>query len=572
MIKGLLLIGSLTGWFWMAKDRTGLKKEFIPLTVFSVMSLLLYVGGLLHQLYPAAVLVYGLGLVFFLAGIWKRKKGLTKPGSFGLYEPFFFGVTAIFLILSFVLKLQHYDNFSHWAVVVKQMVSTDHFPTVNDTIISFKDYPVGTSVFLYYVCRMWSHGQGIMIFAQNMLLFAGFYAFFGMVRERRRFLVYTFIGMGCSMLSYLNLTIRINNLLVDFHLPVFALAVIAMIDWYQDDLKMAVLAGAPVLGYLTIIKSTGMIFAAFPLLYLVYVIIRKKAWKKSGYVVVMLVLMLIPYLLWNVHMKTELSGIEKKFDTNSQNEELLAVDASMHGEVIRDYVEAALDPQSRAASVFYFSHVVVIGVCLYQWIWKKRKLLLEKTLAALDVVILAYYGGILYMYLYMMPADEAVVLAGFERYACSIMVFFAGGLIFAGAKDIEDSFYVKQVVGDTYRAFRSPETKRYYQTATLVTVILIFNFLYSEVTGLVEIRRNYGNTVAGRVEQLVGDHWYQHGEADNKRYLVIAEDKDQIVSSYELSYTMKYFLYAPQVDVMTPMSEEELKKVAENYDQVITVQ
>lgn len=32
------------------------------------------------------------------------------------------------------------------------------------------------------------------------------------------------------------------------------------------------------------------------------------------------------------------------------------------------------------------------------------------------------------------------------------------------------------------------------------------------------------------------------------------------VSSYELSYTMKYFLYAPEVDVMTPMPEEELKK------------
>ena len=44
------------------------------------------------------------------------------------------------------------------------------------------------------------------------------------------------------------------------------------------------------------------------------------------------------------------------------------------------------------------------------------------------------------------------------------------------------------------------------------------------------------------------------------------------VSSYELSYTMKYFLYAPEVDVMTPMPEEELKKVAENYNQVLYFQ
>ena len=44
-------------------------------------------------------------------------------------------------------------------------------------------------------------------------------------------------------------------------------------------------------------------------------------------------------------------------------------------------------------------------------------------------VNLLYHVGMLYMYLYTMPAEEALRLAGFERYACSIMVLAAGRLI-----------------------------------------------------------------------------------------------------------------------------------------------
>ena len=66
-----------------------------------------------------------------------------------------------------------------------------------------------------------------MLLAQNSLLLACFLAVFGVVREKRRFLLYSFLGMGLSLLSYLNLTVRINNLLVDFLLSLLALSSMA---------------------------------------------------------------------------------------------------------------------------------------------------------------------------------------------------------------------------------------------------------------------------------------------------------------------------------------------------------
>lgn len=46
-----------------------------------------------------------------------------------------------------------------------------------------------------------------------------------------------FLAAGCSLLSIFNITIRINNLLVDFILPTMCLASIAIIYTYRNDLK-----------------------------------------------------------------------------------------------------------------------------------------------------------------------------------------------------------------------------------------------------------------------------------------------------------------------------------------------
>ena len=50
VLKGMLVIGSLTGYCFLAKEKTKIRTEFIPLTVFSAVSLILYLGGLAGQL------------------------------------------------------------------------------------------------------------------------------------------------------------------------------------------------------------------------------------------------------------------------------------------------------------------------------------------------------------------------------------------------------------------------------------------------------------------------------------------------------------------------------------------
>ena len=170
-----------------------------------------------------------------------------------------------------------------------------------------------------------------------------------------------------------------------------------------------------------------------------------------------------------------------------------------------------------------------------------------------------------------MPAEEALRLAGFERYACSIMTLFAGVLIMGATVDMEGSFAVDIDERGAYRAYSSPGAKRRYQYAVLVTILIGVNFFYSEANGLRSIRADYEATLPGRVEQALGDRWYENGGIDERTYLVAASDENGQVSSGEVRYVCRYFLWTPNVDTVESVSEEELEKLSGGYDCVIVL-
>lgn len=568
IILGFLFIASCSGYGLFFLRQLKLCENFVPITVVSALSLVLYLFGLLGFLFPGAVALYAMGFVLLGINLVQYRKNRLTVWRPKLFDCCFAAVAGLFLILSLNLKLQHYDNFSHWAIVVKNMLTNDRFPNMTDYIVSYKDYPLGISTWLYYVCRFWGHQEGILLFGQNLFLLCAFYAIFGMVREKRRFLVYTFLAMGFSMLSYLNMTIRINNLLVDFHLPILSLAGIAVIEHCRYSPGKNVWVLVPMLGVTAIVKNTGILFALIPIFYWIYVtVIQKGSRREFTRILVAAVLILLPLVLWKYHEATALAGLDKKFSLSAGDIGQAAAPED-YSQIISDFISSALNPRGRAAQVFYLSNAAAIACCLYTLILQKRKLRLLSVLPALNLLVVGYYAGILCLYLFVMPVGEARILAGFERYACSIILFFAGALLLAAARDIESSFHIQNPQGTLYKAFLSPKTKTNYQAAVFLTVILSFNFLYSELSGLWSIRSAYDSSVAGQALAVVGDHWYQ-GVADNTRYLVVANDQGSKVTSYELSFTLRYFLYDSEVWVVEPMDAQTLKTMLFDYDQII---
>ena len=277
-------------------------------------------------------------------------------------------------------------------------------------------------------------------------------------------------------------------------------------------------------------------------------------------------------MAWRRHLNIDMAGFEGKFEMGKAAGEYGApVGEELYGQVTRDFLETSFDLSGRSAQVFFVCLILAVGAVLYARFIMKKRWRLGNILTVGIVVVILYYAGMLYMYLYTMPAEEALRLAGFERYACSIMTLFAGVLIMGAAVDMEGSFAVDIDERGAYKAYSSPGARRRYQYAVLGTVLLGVNFLYSEVNGLRSIRADYETSLPGRVERAVGDRWYETGETDEKTYLVVASDENGQVSSGETQYVCRYFLWAPNVDAMESVSGEELERLSVEYDRIIVL-
>ncbi|PWW37911.1 MULTISPECIES: hypothetical protein [Paenibacillus] len=574
-VMGVLLIFSFIGYMQFVRKALSIRWEFIPVVVFSSIACIVFLSGLAGQLFIGSLVLLLGGLLLYGGMVFLgMRRGASFRISFSLFQFSFLAGTFIFLLVLFQNQLTHYDNFSHWAIVLKQMLSTDAFPTPDSNLIDFKNYPLGTSSFIYYVCRFMGHDQSVMLLAQGLLIFSCFYAMFGIVSEKKRFLLYAFLGLGLSTLSFFNLTIRITNLLVDFLLPIYALAILAAVYQYRHDIKRACIIMLPLAGVLTVIKSTGIIFAAIGLIFLVYTWLKhrqKSSWKDALAVVGTICGTLIPYFGWSWRMATVFQGVDNKFDVATSGIQSGKTAEQMH-EILWLFLKSSTDITTRPVIGIVIFQLVAIAASVFAYVVLKKKWNLWKALIALDVVMLLYYAGILALYLFSMPLDEAVRLAGFERYASSIVVLFAGGLVLCAAIDLERSFHYRIGEVPDYQAFKTVKTKGHYQKGIIGCMAIAATILLSEYNGIVSIARTYDTTLPYKIHAVTGDRWYKDGQEDNNRYLFYASDRDQQVTNYYMQYVGKYFLYAPHVDGIVLFYEDNMDNLLSGYDYLVVVE
>ncbi len=543
------------------------------------MTLIVYFGGIIGYLHEVSVVLLVAGGACFIWFI--VEKAAKKNMSFGhisLLDGFYLIGTALFIGIVLFSKFQHYDNFSHWSVVVKYMLSADAFPNSSAELIDFSNYPLGTSSWIYYVCSFSSKNQGVMMAAQGILIFACLYSLFGIIKEKRRFLLYAVLATGCCFLSIFNVTIRINNLLVDFVLPVMTLAAWSVIYRYQDEPEKCFSLLVPVLGLLFIVKTTGAIYVAFSLTYWLYIILSKKEQrriKNAAYLFSTVLVSMVSTLLWRYRVSTVFAEVENKFDFSVQD-----IGSSLGGktadeirEIAEAFLHAVCDISSTPTIGYVCFNLAAVFLCICVRHYLKTGWRLEKVLPALNIMVIIYYAGILGMYIFSMPTDEALVLAGFERYASSIIVLFAGGIIMCVTTDAESSFYVKLgTADDRFKSFKSPETKRRYQSSVMAALFVGSILLMSEYNGLAYNKAQYDDSLPRVIETVTGDRWYADGKEDKTRYLFYGSDRDGQMTNYYFTYIARYFMFAPNIDAICAFYEDNLLNLLNNYDYLVIIE
>ena len=601
IVKTLGLLLSFAGWMAGLKRLLNVDRCFLPAAAVSWITVLVYFGGIFSLLLPAAGAAYAVGLVL---AVWEliRLWGRGWPRTdIRLWELCFGLGSVLFLAILPGARLEHYDNYSHWGIVVKLMLSTNAFPTSQTGLIDFQNYPLGTSSFLYYVCRFAGHSQGMMLLAQGVMIFAFFYAVFGVIRHTKSFLLYGVLGAGMSLLSLFNITIRINNLLVDFLLPVIALACWAAIRRYADQPEKLPGLLVPYQALLLIVKSTGAIYVAFVVcawLLQVPKAVRQLPGAKHSLLAPKhartrqprhsrpavrwgavflpaaagLALSFSTWAAWQWHMKTAFPNAVNKFDTN-----LVEVGAAGTGktpeqlrEILNLFLRTSVDLSTRPALGFVLMNLLALGCGIWFWfLWKRSQKKLAAQVLLLDGMVVLYYIGILLLYLFSMPADEALVLAGFDRYACSIIVLFAGGVVMQLTAQVEDAL---QYAPSGRVQFGEFQEKNRYQKGVLLCLALVFGLLTSEYNGTLYTQRQDKNDLTRIMQSVVGDRWPADGKEDTTRYLLYGSDYDGRMTSYYFQYVARYYLYAPNVDAICSFYEGNLENLLSQYECLVVIE
>lgn len=570
---------SVLGYVLFAHIELRARFRYSFIFVLSSISCVIYFSGLVGLLEPATWVVFAGGIILLLVYVIKKQLSTMFNWKAVNVLNIVFGLALVILVVSLLnARFIHYDNYSHWGVVVKYMLLNDSFPDASSAIIDFKTYPLGSSSYLYYFCKIVGGSQGLMLVGQAILILACFFAMFSVVWDRRRLMLPALLGLFLSLMSIFNISIRINTLLVDFLLPSLALAAIGIMVMHRYHFKRMCIFITPILALLSVTKNSGLFFSAICFGYLIYIALRSKKyraptkrWARVLAALLVISLTLSTFLAWQVHSGKTFEGENSKHTMSMDNFEEVYTDKTPEiiSEITDKYVSEVFSLQSQATMAILLFNVAAVAAYLIARLGFKKRWKLLNWLIALDIAVVVYYVGIYAMFILTMPVDEALILAGFERYASSMVIFFIGALAMCACVDVEKSMFKPLGAQRDYRAFKTRTSKSMYQNASMLFLCLMAVTLLSEINGMNSMKNDYPTSLPVVVEEITGDNWLQ---VDESRYLFYASDTDRQISDYFLQYIGRYYLFAPEVDAVSSIDADSFEAKLNEYDYFVIIE
>ncbi len=121
LIRLTLFMLSSFGYWEYIRSHTGIHKYFAPAITVCFQITFMFFAGLLNVMPAAATLLFAGGIALLLYSLIKEKLGFIKE---------YLGLGFLFLIIGTIILgialrgqvFTRYDNFSHWALVVKTVM------------------------------------------------------------------------------------------------------------------------------------------------------------------------------------------------------------------------------------------------------------------------------------------------------------------------------------------------------------------------------------------------------------------------------------------------------------------
>lgn len=550
LIKILALLLSFNGYILFLKKKFDLRVEFAPVLICAGIGIIMFISGIFKVMPIAVPIIWVIGILqlrLFRKDIFNKEE-IIKLSIFGL-------ISIFFLYFLRDTQFTHYDNFSHWALVAKDMILTDALPTKLSEIISFNSYPTGTAGFIYYVCKIIGNTEGCMAFAQMFMLLSGIFSITAFINVKNWYLSIIVVVLSIYFFVY---NIYITELLVDTILAILGVSIMAIIFYYKDENpEKMIYFTMPILAFLPCVKNSGIYFCILSIVYM-YLLTRKEEDKKYNkkiikYSVVPTVLLMA---LWKIHVSLTFGsrGASKhSLSLKNYAATLLSKNKSDLVDITTAFAKQILSLKNDAVVLILIAILIAVFVCVIASIKKDTESIkFAKSMVKISIVVyITYTIGVFLMYIFSMPTKEALVLAGYDRYNKTIILYIYGMIT---------TLFLKNSI-----KWEGIEYCNTFLIAISLTVFMIFSQKHGVGYNRLLKPNDYSETIRTELKDLKE----KYNIKDNERYLIYLSNSEE--STDYTFYVSKYEFRSINIKVYNYDSIDDEKINLDEFDYLISL-
>ena len=398
----VLSSGAVFGCFVLKKEYRF--EEYFPLSCM-VAVLWLFAWGLLKALFAGFIALMILCGLFYLLAVIRTvvDRDFTDRKSLFFTQGFAFSILIFAAVtwISYGMQAHSWDEFSHWALVVKEMNFSNVLPCFPEVKFTFyKTYPPAMPLFQYLVQKL-NGGEFTewLLYSAYQILLLSFFAPFLEKLNLKKWYNWLFVPAIAlvPMMFYENVY---SELYIDPFLCVATGACFAMILSGETEKRLGRLTVLFGIATVVLTKEIGILLAAF-------VVLAFVTTGKSGKPAWSIAFLAVPELLWKLMLKL--------FNVTGQKRG--RIDIASFFSVIAGR-EDSYRPQTLKAFFIYLRYrylviavvliVLLLAVCIL-----RKKIPVFWSIMAMGIM---YIFGMLLMYMYMFTWQEAISMASYERY------------------------------------------------------------------------------------------------------------------------------------------------------------
>ena len=387
----------------------------LPALVITTITGIMYVAGILNIMLLAAIVLLSLGIFLFIYSF----SSLSKKFSFSRKSC----IPLLFIVLTLVYCMWYLwdgvyadgDTMNHWAVIVREMINDNRLPNFANTSIACQSYPPATACWIYYFDLIVGYSEMNSLIAQVMWIIFSATTLFSL--NKKRYIVVDLLIEVVIVYLVQFTSCSIDSLKVDSLLGVVTLAAIVTVKNIQEKDWWVIL------GYIvtiTMIKNSGLLLSLFVVAcyYTVAKITNTDVKNTKVRSAVMSAVAISTFYLWQRHIALvyeqasatrhglRLGSMKGIFDARTPDE--------IKSLIINFFVKwFSFNSGSSEWLIIILISVLAISCIVLN---NLKKNIVKAVYICNLLAYIVYKIGLLGMYLFNMPGQEAVEIAEYVRY------------------------------------------------------------------------------------------------------------------------------------------------------------